>query len=95
MIGAIEKYFPENVSFTVPEGGLFVWMTLPEGKDSRELLRRAGERKVAFIPGTSFYPAGEKCNELRLNFSNMSDDETEHGMKILGELTEKYLDNMK
>ena len=92
MIGAIEKYFPENVSFTVPEGGLFVWMTLPEGKDSRELLRRAGETKVAFIPGISFYPAGEKCNELRLNFSNMSDDETEHGMKILGELTEKYLE---
>lgn len=91
MLDAIRKYFPEGVKYTEPEGGLFIWVTLPEGKDSRELLRRAGENKVAFIPGTSFYPHGEKCNELRLNFSNMSDEDTVKGIRILGELTAEYI----
>lgn len=91
MIEAIEKYFPEEVKYTKPEGGLFVWMTLPEGKDARELLRRAGEKKVAFIPGTSFYTDGSRFNEMRLNFSNMSDYDTMKGMEILGKLTAEYL----
>lgn len=91
MLEAIEKYFPEEVEYTRPDGGLFIWMTLPENKDARELLRRAGEKKVAFIPGTSFYPSATKNNELRLNFSNMSDEETEKGMKILAEITKEYI----
>lgn len=91
MLAAIEKYFPEEVKYTRPEGGLFIWMTLPENKDARELLRRAGEKKVAFIPGTSFYPSATKNNELRLNFSNMSDEETEKGIKILAEITKEYI----
>lgn len=91
MIEAIEKYFPEEVEYTRPGGGLFIWMTLPEGKDARELLRRAGEKKVAFIPGTSFYTDGSRFNEMRLNFSNMSDYDTMKGMEILGKLTTEYI----
>lgn len=91
MIEAIEKYFPEEVEYTRPGGGLFIWMTLPEGKDARELLRRAGEKKVAFIPGTSFYTDGNRFNEMRLNFSNMSDYDTMKGMEILGKLTAEYI----
>ena len=79
------------MTFELPGGGLFIWLCLPEGKDAGELLRRAAERKVAFIPGASFYPSGTKNNEMRLNFSNMSDEDTERGMKILGQLTREYL----
>lgn len=91
MLDIIAQEFPEEVSYVVPKGGLFIWMTLPEGKDSRELLRRAYAEKVAFIPGGSFYPSGVKNNELRLNFSNMSEDDIRKGMTILGKLTRDYL----
>lgn len=91
MMDVIKREFPKEAHYVVPKGGLFIWLELPEGKDSRELLRRALEEKVAFIPGGSFYPSGVKNNELRLNFSNMSHDEIEKGMTILGRLTREYL----
>lgn len=91
MIEMLREYFPTTVSFTNPGGGLFVWVTLPEGKDTRELLRRALARKVSFIPGNSFYPAGDRLTEMRLNFSNMEPDKIREGMKILGEITTEYL----
>ena len=72
MMKAIEREFPKEARYVAPGGGLFIWLELPENKDSRELLRRALAEKVAFIPGGSFYPSGAKNNELRLNFSNMS-----------------------
>lgn len=92
MVSSIKKYFPKEVKFTEPNGGIFVWLALPEGKDSRELARRSAEKKVAFMPGTGFYPAGQKCNELRLNFSNMSDEDTVRGIEILGKITKEYIE---
>lgn len=91
MAAAIEKDFPKEVRFEKPRGGLFIWLELPEGLDARELLKRAGERKVAFITGASFYPSGTRYNEMRLNFSNMSEDEIEKGIAILAELTKEYI----
>lgn len=91
MMEVIAQEFPQEIHYVVPKGGLFIWMTLPEDKDSRELLRRAYQEKVAFIPGGSFYPSGVKNNELRLNFSNMSEEEIRQGMSILGRLTKEYL----
>jgi Transcriptional regulators containing a DNA-binding HTH domain and an aminotransferase domain (MocR family) and their eukaryotic orthologs len=91
MMAVIEREFPKEAHYVVPGGGLFIWLELPENKDSRELLRRAMAEKVAFIPGGSFYPSGVKNNELRLNFSNMSHEEIEKGMTILGRLTREYL----
>lgn len=91
MMEVIDREFPKEVSYVIPKGGLFIWLELPEGKDSRELLKRALAEKVAFIPGGSFYPSGVKNNELRLNFSNMKSDEIEKGMTILGRLTREYL----
>ena len=91
MADAIKQHFPEEVKFELPKGGLFIWLELPEGKDTRELLLRAAEKNVAFIPGTSFYPSATKNNEMRLNFSNMTDHDTKKGIKILGELTKEYL----
>lgn len=91
MMEIIDREFPKEVHYVVPKGGLFVWLELPENKDSRELLRRAMAEKVAFIPGGSFYPSSAKNNELRLNFSNMTHEEIIKGMTILGRLTKEYL----
>jgi len=91
MATAIEKFFPAEVKFVLPRGGLFIWAELPEGKDTRELLKRATKRNIAFITGSGFYPSASKCNEMRLNFSNMDDEETEKGIQILGEIIKEYL----
>lgn len=91
MMEVINREFPKEVSYVVPKGGLFIWLELPDNKDSRELLRRAMIEKVAFIPGGSFYPSAAKNNELRINFSNMSHEEIIKGMTILGRLTKEYL----
>ncbi len=91
MMAVIDREFPGEAQYVKPRGGLFIWLELPENKDSRELLRRALAEKVAFIPGGSFYPSGVRNNELRLNFSNMSHEEIEKGMTILGRLTREYL----
>lgn len=92
MMKMINEKFPKEVHFQVPEGGLFIWLELPKEMDSRELLKEALKEKVAFIPGGSFYPSCIKNNELRLNFSNMSDEEIIKGMTILGRVTTKYLE---
>lgn len=92
MMEVINREFPKDVHYVAPKGGLFIWLELPEGKDSRILLKRALTEKVSFIPGASFYPSNIKNNELRLNFSNMSHEEIEEGMKILGRLTREYLE---
>lgn len=91
MMEVIARKFPKEAHYVVPQGGLFIWLELPENKDSRELLKRALAEKVTFIPGGSFYPSSVKNNELRLNFSNMSHDEIDKGMTILGRLTTEYL----
>lgn len=78
--------FPAGVTYTRPQGGLFIWVTLPEGVDARKLLEKAVERKVAFVPGTYFYANGGHENTLRLNFSNSSMAQIHQGMTALREL---------
>jgi len=59
MLGALERHFPQEVRWTKPQGGLFLWITLPAGLDSTELLKEALEKeRVAFVPGASFFPRG-------------------------------------
>lgn len=91
MIDVIEREFPKEVRYNKPAGGLFIWVELPKGKDSRELLKRALKEKVAFVPGGSFYPGEAKNNEMRINFSNMSKDEIVRGMTILGRVIRDYI----
>ena len=84
MLNALETYMPGNVKWTHPEGGMFIWVTLPEAVNTDDLLVRAVENKVAFIPGSKFYTGGIiKKNELRLNFSYTSVDLIEEGVKRL------------
>lgn len=91
MIKIIGEKFPKTVTCTNPKGGLFIWLELPAEKDGRELLKRSLPEKVSFIPGTSFYPGGNKNNEIRLNFSNMDPEKISKGMSILADITTKYL----
>jgi len=85
MLRALERHFPEGVAWTRPQGGLFLWVTLPEGLDSRALLREALEReKVAFVPGASFFPLGGGERTCRLNFSYCDPEKIEEGIRRLG-----------
>jgi DNA-binding transcriptional MocR family regulator len=70
MLAALDEYMPKNVQWTRPEGGLFVWVTLPEGIDAHALLKRAvAEVGVAFVPGSAFYHDGSGANTIRLSYS--------------------------
>lgn len=84
MVSMIEKYFPENVKYTKPEGGMFLWVTLPEGLSSMDLFELAINENVAFVPGQAFYVDGSGNNSLRLNFSNSNGRQIEEGIKRLG-----------
>jgi DNA-binding transcriptional MocR family regulator len=84
MLAALEEHFPEDISFTRPSGGLFLWVELPEGMDARELLESALEERVAFVPGESFFPNGGHENTLRLNFSAMPENRIAEGIHRLG-----------
>jgi 2-aminoadipate transaminase len=86
MLAAMNRYFPPEVEWTHPEGGLFLWATLPEDLDSADVLQAAVERKVAFVPGAPFHPCGGGHNTLRLNFSNATPENISTGIQRLGEV---------
>lgn len=90
-IACIERYFPDTIKFTHPEGGLFTWIELPEGISAREILEKCLEKKIAFVPGGSFYPNEHKENTFRINYSNMPEDRIEKGLKILGKVVKEYI----
>ncbi|NLF27697.1 MAG: PLP-dependent aminotransferase family protein, partial [Clostridiales bacterium] len=79
------RHFPEGARHTTPEGGLFVWAELPEGRNARELLETAVAKNVAYVPGTFFYVEGGHESAMRLNFSNAPVEDIEKGMRLLGE----------
>ncbi len=85
MKAAIKRHFPASVKVTDPEGGMFLWATLPEGANSIDLLKMAVERKVAFVPGEAFYVDGTGANTLRLNYSNADEDIINEGIRRLAE----------
>ncbi|UCB53614.1 MAG: PLP-dependent aminotransferase family protein [Candidatus Zixiibacteriota bacterium] len=86
MVEALKEHFPEGVRWYEPEGGLFLWVELPEGISATDLLPAAVEQKVAYVPGKPFFPYEDKDNTLRLNFSNAKPDEIREGIKRLGKV---------
>jgi len=87
MLAALAKYMPETTSWTKPEGGMFVWVTLPEGMDGAELLAKSlATEKVAFVPGKAFFADGSNANTLRISFSCANDQMIDEGIKRLGRL---------
>jgi 2-aminoadipate transaminase len=96
MLSAIEEHFPPGVHWTRPQGGLFLWVVLPEGADSMHLLAAALEEKVAFIPGFAFYPDGANGrNALRLTFSTATPEMIEEAIRRLGRAIERQLARIK
>jgi len=85
-VETMKQYFPESVSFTRPEGGLFLWVELPEHVSARELLDICLSKKIAFVPGGSFFPNSIKENTFRINFSNMPEERIIEGLKTIGEI---------
>jgi 2-aminoadipate transaminase len=86
MIHAMEKYFPKEVSFTRPNGGMFLWVTLPHEIDSMNLFELALQKKVAFVPGNPFYTdKRESCPTMRLNFSCSDVEKIQRGIQRLAE----------
>lgn len=83
--------FPRGTSFTRPEGGLFIWVEMPEGFNATRLFDRAVEANVAYVPGTHFYPCGGHHHTLRLNFSNSTPEQIREGMGRLKMLFEESL----
>ncbi|MEH7120317.1 PLP-dependent aminotransferase family protein [Neobacillus vireti] len=86
MLSCIKEFFSKNINYSVPEGGLFIWIELPESVDSRELFTECLANNVAFVPGTPFFPNGTKNHALRLNYSNMPKEKIREGMKRMGEV---------
>lgn len=84
MVSMIKEHFPENVKYTGPEGGMFLWVTLPESLSSLDLFDLAIKENVAFVPGRAFFADGSGENTLRLNFSNSDEEKIEEGIKRLG-----------
>lgn len=83
MVSMIEKYFPQEVKSTKPEGGMFLWVTLPKGISSMDLVNLAIKENVAFVPGDPFYDNEKNTNTLRLNYTNCSEEMIEEGIKRL------------
>jgi 2-aminoadipate transaminase len=91
MLDAMEELFPPGVRWTKPQGGLFLWGVLPEGMDTTEIFKTAVARKVAFVPGTSFYAQGGGKNTMRLNFSYSNPDQIQIGIERLGNVLKEMI----
>jgi 2-aminoadipate transaminase len=92
MLAAMDRYFPPEVDWTHPQGGLFLWGILPDYLDAAEVLEVAvEEEKVAFVPGQAFHPAGDGKNTMRINFSNATPEKIEEGIYRLGRVIGKMI----
>lgn len=92
MMETIKSQFPKEAKYTYPEGGLFTWVELPEHINTRELMVKAVKNKVAFVPGGSFFPTGQKENAMRINYSNMPEDKIVEGITRLGALLKEEME---
>ena len=91
MLAALEAHFPQEVTFTRPEGGMFLWATLPERLSAVELFEHAAREKVVFVPGTPFFVDGGGTHNMRLNFSNADEDKINEGIARLGRVAARLL----
>ncbi len=86
MLEALEESFPAGATWTTPGGGFYVWVTLPEWIDTRAMLAAAVERRVAYVPGTAFYPDGRGLHQMRLAFCYPTEEQIREGIARLGTL---------
>ena len=91
MLDTMEATFPEGVKWTHPDGGLFLWVTLPEGMKSQDVYMKALEKNVAFVPGDTFFPNGGVFNCFRMNYSCMPEDKIKQGITALAETIKELM----
>ncbi|MSU21075.1 MAG: PLP-dependent aminotransferase family protein [Pedosphaera sp.] len=95
MLAALDRYFPNEASWTRPDGGMFLMVTLPAHLSASDVLKQALERKVAFVPGEEFHLNGMGRNTFRLNFSNAPSDLIEQGIQRLGDVLKRIITSAK
>ncbi|HUO72349.1 MAG TPA: PLP-dependent aminotransferase family protein [Solirubrobacteraceae bacterium] len=91
MLDALAEHFPREAEWTHPQGGLFIWATLPSYIDTTDLLARALQDHVAFVPGRAAYVDGRGGSEMRLNFSGVTEDEIREGVRRIGEVVREQV----
>lgn len=91
MVAEIEASFPKSIKYIRPEGGMFLWLELPENLDAGVLLDKALEKQVGYVPGGPFFPEGGSENTIRLNFSMVSLDEIKEGISYLAEVLKEAI----
>jgi len=91
MLEAMDRYFPPDVRYTRPQGGLFLWVELPEQLNARDLLAASLAENVAFVPGGAFFPNGGHEHTIRLNFSNMPEERIHEGIQRLARVIRNFL----
>lgn len=92
MVEALHEHFPAQATWTEPEGGLFIWATLPEYIDTGDLLAKALREDVAFVPGQAAYVDGRGRSSMRLNFSGVGDDEIREGIRRIGKVVAEQVE---
>jgi 2-aminoadipate transaminase len=92
MLDSLAEHFPREAEWTHPQGGLFIWATLPEYIDTTDLLARALEEHVAFVPGRAAFMDGRGGSSMRLNFSGVGEDAIREGIRRLGEVVREQVD---
>ena len=92
MLEALDEYFPAEATWSRPDGGLFLWATLPSYIDTTDLLAKALRENVAFVPGAAAYVDGRGGSSMRLNFSASHEDEIREGVKRIGRVVSEQVD---
>ncbi len=92
MIAQMKQFFPQSAQYTVPEGGMFLWVTLPRTANTAELLPRAVARKVAYVPGTPFFALGGGEHTMRLSYSSATPEQITTGIQALGDTLRDVLE---
>jgi len=91
MLEAMEEHFPSEAKWTRPDGGMFLWVTLPEKINTKEMFIKAVERKVAYVHGAAFFPDGSGTNTMRINFTYPTDEQIVEGIKRLASVIKEEL----
>ncbi len=89
MLAALKQHMPSGVSWSRPEGGIFLWVTLPEGMNADVMLDEALAAKVMFVPGSCYYAGAGGVNTLRLNFSAYTEERIHTGIERLGKVIQR------
>ncbi|WP_297418857.1 PLP-dependent aminotransferase family protein [Thermococcus sp.] len=94
MLKALEDFMPEGVGWTKPDGGMFIWVTLPEGIDTKMMLEKAVAKGVAYVPGEAFFAHRDVKNTMRLNFTYVPEEKIREGVKRLAEVIEAEMKSL-